>query len=161
MSMRFSLICLFAALSCSGAWAETCKYIDKNGHTIYSNVPIKNARKVSCFQPPPTVPDVPARDAAPPQRPATAPADAGRTRVDADTQRRRDDERRRILEDELAREQVSLNEARQTLAEQEAFRSGDERNYQKVLERLKPYQDAVAMHERNVAAIRQELANLK
>jgi hypothetical protein len=36
-----------------------------------------------------------------------------------------------------------LAEARRQLAEQEATRSGDERNYARMLERLKPYQDAV------------------
>jgi hypothetical protein len=30
-----------------------------------------------------------------------------------------------------------------------------------VLDRLKPYQDAVALHEKNVASIKQELANLR
>jgi hypothetical protein len=39
------------------------------------------------------------------------------------------------------------------------MRSGDERNFQKVLERLKPYQDAVAQHEKNIQSIKQELAN--
>ncbi|MGL4408555.1 MAG: DUF4124 domain-containing protein, partial [Zoogloea sp.] len=47
------------------------------------------------------------------------------------------------------------------LAEQEAVRYGDERNYQKVLDRLQPYKDKVQMHERNIEALRRELANLR
>jgi hypothetical protein len=81
--------------------------------------------------------------------------------VDGETQRTRDDERRRILESELAAEEEKLNAAKQALAEQESIRQGDERNYARVLERLKPYQEAVEQHEKNIASIRQELANLR
>jgi hypothetical protein len=89
------------------------------------------------------------------------PPDNTKTRVDASTQRKRDDERRQILEEELAREQDALSEARRALAEQESIRSGDERNYQRVLDRLKPYQETVEMHEKNIASIKREMANLK
>jgi hypothetical protein len=40
-------------------------------------------------------------------------------------------------------------------------RYGDEQNYQRVLDRLKPFQDAVERHERNIAALRKELASLR
>ena len=82
-------------------------------------------------------------------------------RVDRETQRSRDDNRRKILEDELATEEKSLVDAKSKLTEQESVRHGDEKNYQRVLDRLKPYQDAVEQHERNVSALRRELANLK
>jgi hypothetical protein len=82
-------------------------------------------------------------------------------RVDRETQRSRDDNRRKILEDELETEEKSLVDAKSKLTEQESVRYGDEKNYQRVLDRLKPYQDAVERHERNVSALRRELANLK
>jgi len=41
------------------------------------------------------------------------------------------------------------------------MRNGDEKNYQRVLDRLKPFQDRVAEHQRNVDAIRQEIGKLK
>jgi hypothetical protein len=82
-------------------------------------------------------------------------------RVDRDTQRLRDDNRRRILEDELASEEKSLVDAKSKLTEQESVRHGDEKNYQRVLDRLKPYQETVERHERNVSALKRELANLK
>ena len=47
------------------------------------------------------------------------------------------------------------------LAEQESIRSGDERNYARVLERLKPYQDEVGRHQKNVDALRAELNQLR
>jgi hypothetical protein len=134
--------------------------VDKDGRTIYSNVPIKNARKIVCFQPPaPVAAETPAP--APIPAPAARQPDSTKARVDASTQRRRDDERRQILEEELAREQDALAEARRALAEQESIRSGDERNYQRVLDRLKPFQETVEMHEKNIASIKREMTNLR
>lgn len=66
---------------------------------------------------------------------------------------------REILEKELAAEQELLARAKQELADQEATRSGDEKNYARVLERLQPYKDNVDQHEKNVEALRRELGN--
>ena len=67
---------------------------------------------------------------------------------------------RDILEKELAAEQQDLAKAKQALTEQESVRSGDERNYARVLERLQPLKDRVETHEKNVEALKRELANL-
>ena len=145
------LLALVAALAAGAAYGQTCKYIDSEGHVTYSDAPVSNARKVSCFEP-----------VKPPQAAQPAPSESAATpRVNTNTQRQRDDQRRNILESELAAEQERLEEARRALAEQEAIRLGDERNYQRVLDRLKPYQDAVARHEKNIASIKLELANLR
>ena len=64
------------------------------------------------------------------------------------------------LEKELNQEEAMLADARQKLSDQEAIRAGDEKNYAKVLERLKPYQDTVEVHEKNVEALKRELTNL-
>ena len=157
MSHRFlPLVLLLAA---APVLAETCKYVDKDGRTIYSNVPIKNARKVTCFQAPPTPSPEPSTTPANTRPPATT--DTSRARVEPNMQRQRDNDRRQILESELAREQDALNEAKKALAEQEAVREGGERNYARMQERLKPYQDSVALHEKNIASLKQEIANLK
>ena len=68
---------------------------------------------------------------------------------------------REILESELKTEEASLAKARAALAEQEATRSGDEKNYARVLERLQPYKDAIEVHEKNITALRREIANLR
>lgn len=68
---------------------------------------------------------------------------------------------RKVLESELAAEQEALRQAQQALAEQEAVRFGDERNYARVLERLQPYKDTIQNHEKNIQALQRELANLK
>jgi bacterioferritin (cytochrome b1) len=68
---------------------------------------------------------------------------------------------REILERELASEQKALDQAKQALAEQEAVRTGEERSYARVLERLQPFKDTVDNHEKNIQALQRELANLK
>jgi hypothetical protein len=67
---------------------------------------------------------------------------------------------REILQKELATEQQALAKAREALAQQESVRSGDERNYARVLERLQPYKETVENHEKNIQALQRELANL-
>jgi len=67
---------------------------------------------------------------------------------------------RDTIERELAQEQSMLADAKKKLADQEAVRSGDEKNYARVLERLKPYKDTVEVHEKNVEALKRELNNL-
>lgn len=94
-----------------------------------------------------------------PQAKAQAPKNF--PRVDGDTQRQRDAERRRILEQELASEQKLLQQAQRELAEQESIRLGSERNFQRVLDRLEPYREKVKLHEENIANLRRELANAR
>ena len=158
--MRSLLILLVPLLAAAPALAETCKYVDNEGRIIYSNVPIKNARKIACFQPPaPPPPQPSARPAVPPDAGASRQrTSAGRARHPTQARPRSPS---RSSKSELAREQKALDDARKALAEQEALRSGDERNYARVQERLKPFQDTVAAHEKNIASIRQEIANLE
>jgi hypothetical protein len=73
--------------------------------------------------------------------------------VQEDTQKARDTDRRHILDQELAGEQRNLEQARKDLGEQEALRGSPER--------MAPYRDRVAQHERNIQAIQKELSNLR
>jgi hypothetical protein len=139
------------------ASAEICVYLDSEGRTIYSNVneaPPKGAKKLRCFK----EAQAPAAESV--AKPAQS-TEAKLPNVDAQTQKRRDDERRRILESELASEQQQLDTARKALAEQESIRTGGERNYQRYLERVEPYRKQVETHERNVQALQQELRTLR
>ena len=145
------------------AWAETCKYLDSEGRVIYSNTPNsppKGATKVKCFEDPSPKP-APATARNPDSKPTNPDTKAKLPRVSEDTQKTRDDERRRILEQEIADETKQLAQAKEQLAAQESVRNGNERNYERFLERVQPYRDAVATHERNIEAIKREIANLK
>lgn len=135
------------------------KCMETDGRAHYTNIKKETegkqctvvTKEVSVVSPPP-----------PPSRSAAAEkAPAGFPKVDRDTQKARDESRRRILEDELTTEEKGLIDAKAKLAAQEAMRFGDEKNYQRVLDRLKPYQDAVERHERNIAALKKELASLR
>jgi len=94
--------------------------------------------------------------------PATrAPANSSGFPKESAEQRASARERQReVLEKELATEQAALAKARQDLAAQEAVRTGDERNYARVEQRLQPFKDSVETHEKNIEALKRELANL-
>lgn len=92
----------------------------------------------------------------------------GFPRVNSETQRSRDDDRRRILDQELMSEQTALAAARKALSEQEGQVLPEERNVggrglngAKLEQRLQPFRDKVALHERNIEALRKEIANLR
>ena len=149
-----------AQLSAGGA---TYRCVDESGRSTYTNVKEEMGGK-KCTVVSREVSVVPAQ---PPTRTAPAAAakpaasGAGSQRVDASTQRGRDNDRRRILDEELQSAERQLATAKQTLTQQESVRSGDERNYQRVLDRLKPFQDEVRRAEENVAALKREISNLR
>jgi hypothetical protein len=95
---------------------------------------------------------------APTPKPSSRPANFPRESA-ADRQSSKG-KQRETLERELSQEEGMLADARKKLAEQEGIRTGDEKNYQRVLDRLKPYQDTVEVHQKNVEALKRELGNL-
>ncbi len=88
---------------------------------------------------------------------ATRPAD---TRVDPQAQRARDNDARRILEGELRREEERLAELRKEYNKGEPERQGNERNYQKYLDRVAELKSGIARKESDISAIKRELAKL-
>ena len=77
-----------------------------------------------------------------------------------DEQRARDADRRRILEAELRKEEEALAALQKEFNNGEPERRGDERNYQKYMDRVSAMRDAVTRKEADVAALRRELAAL-
>jgi len=141
----------------SAASAEIWECVDESGNKRFTNIKSEaKGCKLLNVGPPNTVPGV-----KPPAKAASTPPPAGYPKVDADTQRQRDAERRKILDQELAAEEKLLAQARKELAEQESIRLGSERNYQRVLDRLEPYRKKVKLHEDNVANLKRELANAR
>ncbi len=101
----------------------------------------------------------------PASRPASGPAVSGaprppEARVDPAAQRARDNDSRRILEVELRREEERLAELRKEYNNGEPERQGNERNYQKYLDRTADLKSSIARKESDIAAIRRELAKL-
>ena len=154
--MKPSHFLLFLTLVSGGAEAAIYKYVDAEGRVTYTNIPKKGAKRLNLDG----VSTVPAGHGKSPASPSASPATF--PKVDGETQKRRDDVRRNILEEELANEKQQLATARQALAEGEATRMGGERNnYQKYLDRVQKLKDDVTRHEKNIAALQKELGNLK
>ena len=153
--LKLRMLLATGVVMSSSAHGQIYECVDASGNKRFTNIKAEaKGCKLLDVGPINTVPAVkPANKSAP--GPTTFP------KVDAATQRERDTDRRRILEQELANEQKQLAAAQKDLAEQQSVRQGDERNYQRVLERLEPYQKRVKQHEDNIESLRKELANLK
>jgi hypothetical protein len=149
-------IALAAALAAPPAYATICKYIDADGNVVYSNVaPRKGLRKLSC-EIADDGPQRPSGTARASTTPSTFP------RVEPDTQKSRDERRRKVLDDELASEQKLLGEAR------DAYDNGappplpgEKADAEKYRQRIARLRQTVQVHERNVEALRKEIATVR
>ena len=143
------------------AHAEIYKCTDAAGRVTYTNDRslARGCVRLQSDQPVSSVPAPVRRPPAPGSREAQQSADF--PRVSPNEQRGRDDARRQVLQEELRTEEQKLAEAEKALAEQESIRLGDERNYQKVLDRVQPFKDRVELHKRNVEALRREISGLR
>ena len=82
-------------------------------------------------------------------------------KVDNAQQKARDNDRREILGEELRAEEAKLDQLRAELKNGEPDRQGNERNYAKYQERVNLMRDNVARTEKNIDALRREIANIK
>lgn len=119
----------FTFFAMNTAHAEIYKHVDEQGRVTYSNVPMKGATKLN-LEPLNTVPATRSK--------TSAASPSGFPKVDGDTQKKRDDTRRKILEEELAAEEKMLADA---TTQRDAT--------------------AIVLHEKNVAALKKELSNIK
>jgi hypothetical protein len=127
-----------------------CK--DQNGRTTITSQKADTVGKECRVVSEERVSTVPAASKA--KSPASFPRESAADRQDSKAKQRK------TLENELSQEEAMLADARKKLSEQEAIRTGDEKNYQRVLDRLKPFQDTVEVHQKNVDALKRELNNL-
>ena len=149
--LLFAVLCICPML----VHADIYKGVDENGHVTYSSSPIEGGKKLNLAPLPTMVP------------PANAQSPEGFPRVDSETQKGRDDTRRKILQDELDAEQKLLDEATQNLKDGEAspevFQGQDGRTYRNVAkydEKIKGLQEQVDLHKNNVDALKTELSKL-
>ena len=195
--MKIVWIAGLAVAVATGASAQSTIYklVDESGRVTYSNKPMKGAtvlelEPLTVFQVAPAAAPkaVAVVEKADTPKPEAKPAVANVTTaaptlasVDPQIQKRRDNDRRRILEDELQREEQSLGDVRNSLAQEQQnpaliaavrvaqqatdpspsqlmeFRS----NIDKASGRIRGLQATVAEHEKNIEALKKELGALK
>ncbi|GAB2181270.1 hypothetical protein DLREEDagrD3_14930 [Denitratisoma sp. agr-D3] len=143
MSLRFRPLLLALLIPAAAQAGVLYKCTSENGGTTYTNTRdgYRNCTVVSR--------DGPAAVSAPARAKSSTSSPADFPKVSGDTQKSRDNDRRRILDQEVASEQKGLEEARKALAEQEAARVAPER--------LQALRDRIALHNRNLDALRREL----
>jgi hypothetical protein len=152
---RFSF--LVSLILAAPAQAEIYKYVDENGKVTFTDVYKKGGKRIE-------VPGAPAplrnREKAP-RRASYNPSPADFPRIDVGTQKRRDDIRRQVLQDEISAERRNADEARRQLALGERLQPGERATDASYVNRVNKLRAAVQQHEQNVASIQRELANLK
>jgi hypothetical protein len=85
------------------------------------------------------------------------PANANREKVDSAEQRARDSDAKRILENELRKEEEALAAMQKEFNNGQPERRGDEKNYQKYQDRVSEMKAGIARKESDIAALRREL----
>jgi len=91
-----------------------------------------------------------------------APTPAGFPRVDPETQKGRDGVRRKVLTDELAAEEKLLAETRVAYADGAPVPLPEERaDAEKYRARIARLRQSTAVHEKNIEALKKELAAVK
>ncbi len=194
---------LALAAAAGPALAQTTiyKHVDENGHVTYSNKPMKGA-SVLDLDPLTTFPGLPAQQVqqalpqAAPAKPVAVlerldvpkPNERAEPRVTQTlaaveplVQKKREDDRRRILEDELTREEQSLSETKDSLATEQqnpqlvaAVRTAQQatdpspsqmaemrNSIEKASGRIRGLQATAAEHEKNIEALKKEIGALK
>ncbi len=148
-----------ALLSAVPARAEGDSPLYRCPGDLYTNsLSAKEAQDKGCR----TLEGSPITIIAPPKRAQAAaskqsPSD---NRIDPAVQKARDSDARRILEGELRRDEERLAELRKEYNAGEPERRGDERNYQKYLDRTAELKASIARKEGDIAAIKRELVKV-
>jgi len=154
-NLRFPfLLCLILA---APAQAEIYKYVDESGQVTFTDVYRKGAKRIE-------LPGAPAQlpaNGKTPRRASYNPSPADFPRIDAGTQKRRDDVRRQVLQDEIDGERRNADEARRQLALGERLQPGERAADASYLNRVNKLRASVQQHEQNIVSIQRELANLK
>ncbi len=158
MKRQLSGIVLLAAVAgYAHAQSEVYLCVDEHGNKEYKNTGgTKGCKKVEL----PSITTVPAPVARKPSA-SERQSSSDFPKVAGDTQKARDNDRKQILLDELKSEEDKLANLKKEFNNGEPERRGDERNYAKYQERTALMKDDISRSEKNVEALRRELANLK
>jgi hypothetical protein len=147
-------LALAAFASGPAAAAEGSVYYQCPGNVFTNTITPKEAEAKGCTSreatQPTTIPAPKSHAAAGPGAPAS--------RVAADEQKSRDADARKILQDELAKAQAQLDALNKEYNNGNPERQGDEKNYQKYLDRTADLKAQITRTEADVAALQREIA---
>lgn len=153
---------LLANWFCLGvAYAQGDVYlcVDENGKKEYRNTGVtKGCKKIDL--PGITVVPAPVLPAAKKGSGAGS-APSNFPKVDDNTQKARDSDRKQILSDELKAEEEKLGNFKKEYNNGEPERLGTEKNYAKYQERTNLLKEDISRTEKNIEALKRELSNLK
>lgn len=169
MTAQSSLKVLLLSLGMAAPWAAQSSDIylcvDEQGNKSFQNVGNSKGCKRMDVGPVLSLPAPRLPAARSPVQPAVeeraTASPASFPRVDRDTQRTRDTDRRRILEDEMKVEEDRLQRLLTEYNNGEPERRGDERNYALYQERINRLREDIARTEVNVSALRREMSLLR
>jgi hypothetical protein len=160
ITMRVTIVFFFLILALPAiSLAEIYKYVDENGQVTFTDVYRRGARRLDLPGTPATLPS--GSGSKPQKRASSSPSPTDFPRIDADTQKKRDDIRRQVLADEVSAERQNVDEARRQLALGERLQPGERTTDSTYVNRVKKLRDTLAQHEQNVVAIQREIGNLK
>jgi len=164
MRTSLKLSVLLALAACGAAQGQIYKCQPPGGSVEFTDINRGSYCKLMDL-PGLTVPAPPRRAGPAPSprnaQPAPVAVPGAFPRVDSAEQRARDADRRSILEDELKNETQKLAELRREFNNGEPERRGDERNYAKYQERVAALRDSISRSEKNVDALKREIANIR
>jgi hypothetical protein len=131
--------------------AEIYKFVDDNGFVTYTNIPRPGAKPevVIPNELKTTKPDTGTAAKRKPSTSSSTPAYF--PRIDTGTQRKRDDMRRQLLQEELNSEQRNLSAAKSALAQGSRQPGMD----------VKKLLDAVRLHEKNIEMLNKEMSHIR
>jgi hypothetical protein len=161
---RFCAVAFLAGAAGAAAAASPADTVDSTvlyrcpGNDYRNTITAREAEKMGCRKvegAPVTV----IQSARPRATTATTTAASG-VRVDPVAQRARDSDARRILENELRSEESRLAAMEKEFNGGQPERLGDEKNYQKYLDRVAEMRSAIERKQIDIAALRREIQKL-
>lgn len=158
--MKLSILML--GLFCiATAHADIYKQVDATGRVTYTDHPVKGAKRLVLEPAATAIPHTASNHHAAPKRTYSNSTPAGFPRVESNVQRKRDNLRRNVLEDEMRAEELALAEAVMAKKEGEVPVSGEKTNSPGYLIRNDKLNNNIKLHRDNINALRKELGTIK
>jgi hypothetical protein len=146
------------------AYGQMYKCETESGATLYQNMPGRNCKVMDLPSmntiPAPKLPVTAARSPTGSSGSTTSPAAAGFPKVDGGTQKSRDTDRKRIIEDEWKKEKSKLGELEKDFNAGQPERRADERNYARYEERVGKMRDEITRTKANLDSLERELRSI-